>query len=92
MDKISLKVTLIKAHQETLQRLKDDYVSYQSGDNPEEAQDADDFSHKTQTEEYLEALEHQIRQRESEIETLRALDFGKKAFATEGAVALVNGQ
>ena len=48
MDKIDLKATLIKAHQETLQRLRDDYASYQSGSdlNLDEVRDADDNSHR----------------------------------------------
>jgi hypothetical protein len=94
MDKITLKATLIKAHQETLQRLRDEYASYQSDGNLnlEDVRDADDNSHREQTEEYLQALERQIHQRENEIETLRDLDFGSKNSVTEGAVALVNGQ
>jgi hypothetical protein len=94
MDKVTLKATLIKARQETLQRLRDDYASYQSGGSPspEDVRDADDDSHRKQAEEYLEALERQIHQRENEIEMLRNLDFGRKTSVTEGAVALVNGQ
>lgn len=94
MDKVILKATLIKAHQETLQRLRDDYASYQSEINPnlEDVRDADDISHRRQTQEYLEALERQIYQRENEITMLRDLDFGHKTSVTEGAVALVNGQ
>jgi hypothetical protein len=94
MDKVSLKSTLIKAHQETLQRLKDEYANYQSGGdlNLEDVRDADDNSHREQTEEYLQALERQIHQREKEIKLLHDLDFGRKASVTEGAVALVNGQ
>lgn len=94
MDKITLKATLINAHQQTLQRLRDEYASYQSGGdlNLEDVRDADDNSHREQTEEYLQALERQIHQRENEIETLRNLDFGRKTSVTEGAVALVNGQ
>jgi hypothetical protein len=94
MDKFTLKATLIKAHQETLERLKSEYASYQSGGNlnPEDVRDADDNSHREQTEEYLQAMERQIRQRQNEIETLRNLDFGRKTSVTEGAVALVNGQ
>lgn len=94
MDKVILKATLIKAHQQILQRLRDDYASYQSGGDPnlEEIQDADDNSHRRQTEEYLEALERQIHQRENEIQILRDLDFSSKTSVTEGAVALVNGQ
>ena len=94
MDKIALKATLIEAHKETLQRLRDDYASYQSGGNPnlEDVLDADDISHRRQTEEYLEALERQIHQRENEIEMLRNLDFGPKTSVTEGAVALAGGQ
>lgn len=94
MDKVTLKATLIKAHQETLQRLWDDYKSYQSGGKPnlEDVRDADDNSHRKQTEEYLQALERQIHQRENEIEMLRNLDFGRKTSVTEGAVALVDGQ
>jgi hypothetical protein len=93
MDKICLKTTLVKAHKETLQRLRDEYAGYQ-GDgnlNLEEVRDADDNSHREQAEEYLQALERQIHQRENEIETLRNLDFGPKDSAREGAVALVNG-
>ena len=94
MDKVTLKTTLIKAQQETLQRLKDEYASYQSGGNLnlEDVRDADDNSHREQTEEYLQAMERQIHQRENEIKTLRDLDFGRKTSVTEGAVALVNGQ
>lgn len=94
MDKVELKATLIRAHQETLRRLKDEYVTYQSGGNLnlEDVRDADDNSHREQTEEYLYALERQIHQRENEIETLRNLDFGHKTSVTEGAVALVDGQ
>ena len=94
MDKVTLKATLIKARQETLKRLRDDYASYQSGGNPnpEDVRVADDDSHRKQAEEYLEAMERQIHQRENEIEMLRNLDFGRKRFVTEGAVALVNGQ
>ena len=94
MDKITLKATLIKAHQETLQRLRDEYASYQSDGNLnlDDVRDADDNSHREQTEEYLQALERQIHQRENEIKMLRDLDFGNKNAVTEGAVALVNGQ
>ena len=94
MDKVTLKTTLIKAHQETLQRLRDEYASYQSGGNLnlEDVRDADDNSHREQTEEYLQAMERQIHQRENEIKILRDLDFGRKTSVTEGAVALVNGQ
>jgi hypothetical protein len=94
MDKITLKATLIKAHQETLQRLRDEYASYQSGGdlNLEDVRDADDNSHREQTEELLQAMERQIHQRENEIKVLRDLDFGNKSSVTEGAVALVNGQ
>ena len=94
MDKVTLKTTLIKAHQETLQRLRDEYASYQSGGNLnlEDVRDADDNSHREQTEEYLQAMERQIHQRENEIKMLRDLDFGRKTSVTEGTVALVNGQ
>jgi hypothetical protein len=94
MDKVTLKSTLIKAHQETLQRLRDEYASYQSGGNLnlEDVRDADDNSHREQTEEYLQAMERQIHQRENEIKVLRDVDFGRKTSVTEGAVALVNGQ
>lgn len=94
MDKIALKATLIKAHQETLERLKNEYAGYQSGGNLnlDDVRDADDNSHREQTEEYLQALERQIHQREEELTMLRNLDFGHKTSVTEGAVALVNGQ
>jgi hypothetical protein len=94
MDKIALKATLIKAHKETLQRLKEEYASYQTGGNLnlEEVRDADDNSHREQTEEYLEALERQIHQREHELKMLRDLDFGHKTSVEEGAVVLVAGQ
>lgn len=94
MDKVTLKATLIKQHEETLQRLRDDYANYQKGGNLnlDDVQDADDNSHKIQTEEYLEALERQIHQRENEIEMLRNLDFSTKTSVTEGAVVLVGGQ
>jgi hypothetical protein len=94
MDKLALKKTLIKAHEETLEELKTDYASNRSGENLslEDVQDADDHSHQKQNEEYLKAIEKQIQQREKEIERLYSLDFGSKTFVTEGAVALVNGQ
>jgi hypothetical protein len=94
MDKLALKTTLIKAHEETLQRLKDEYANYQSGGdlNLEDVRDADDNSHREQTEEILQAMERQIHQRENEIKLLRDLDFGRKTSVVEGAVALVNGQ
>jgi hypothetical protein len=94
MDKLTLKTTLIKAHQETLQRLRDEYASHQSGGdlNLEDVRDADDNSHREQTEEFLQAMERQIHQRENEIKVLRDLDFGSKNSVTEGAVALVNGR
>lgn len=94
MDKVTLKTTLIKAHEETLQRLRNEYANNQSGGNLnlEDVRDADDNSHREQTEEYLQAMERQIHQRENEIKTLRDLDFGRKTSVTEGAVALVNGQ
>jgi hypothetical protein len=94
MDKATLKTTLIKAHQETLQRLRDEYASHQteSNLNLEDVRDADDNSHREQTEEYLQAMERQIRLRENEIKILRDLDFSRKTSVTEGAVALVNGQ
>ena len=94
MDKVNLKTTLIKAHQETLQRLRDEYANYQSGGdlNLEDVRDADDDSHREQTEEILQAMERQIHQRENEIKMLRDLDFGSKTSVTAGAVALVNGQ
>jgi hypothetical protein len=94
MDKVTLKATLIKQHQETLQRLRNDYAAYQRGGdlNLEDVRDADDNSHREQTEEYLQALERQIHQRENEIKMLRDLDFGSKTSVAEGAVVLVNGQ
>jgi hypothetical protein len=94
MDKLALKETLIKAHQETLDQLKIEYSSNRGGGNLslEEVRDADDYSHRKQTEEYLQAMEKQIQQREKEIERLRSLDFGSKTLVTEGAVARVNGQ
>ena len=94
MDKVILKMTLIKAHQETLRRLRDEYANYQSEGNLnlEDVRDADDNSHREQAEEYLQAMERQIHQREDEIKKLRDLDFGRKTSVTEGAVALVNGQ
>ena len=94
MDKVTLKATLIKAHQETLERLKDEYANYQSGGNLnlDDVRDADDNSHREQTEEYLQAMERQIHQRENELKVLRDLDFSRKTSVTEGAVALVNGQ
>ena len=94
MDKVALKQTLIKAHEETLQNLKDEYASYQSEGNLnlDDVRDADDSSHREQAEEYLQAMERQIHQREKEIKLLRNLDFGRKTSVTEGAVALVNGQ
>lgn len=93
MDKVALKTTLIKAHLETLQRLRDEYENYQSDGNLnlEEVRDADDDSHREQTEEFLQALERQIHQREHEIKMLRDLDFSHKTAVTEGAVARVNG-
>ncbi len=93
MDKLTLKATLIKQHEETLQQLRNDYAAYQ-GDgnlNLEDVRDADDNSHREQAEEFLQALERQIHQRENEIKMLRDLDFGSKTSVTEGAVALVNG-
>ena len=44
MDKIIIKATLIKAHQETLQRLREEYASYQSGGNLnlDDVRDADE--------------------------------------------------
>jgi hypothetical protein len=94
MDKVDLKATLIKAHKETLQRLKDDYATYQNGADLslDEVRDADDISHREQTEEYLHALEKQIHQRENELEMLRNLDFSHKTCVTEGAVVQVEGQ
>ena len=94
MDKIALKATLIKTHQETLQRLKEEYASNQAGGNLnlEEVWDANDNSHREQTEEYLGPLERQIHQREHELKMLRTLDFGHKTAVEEGAVALVAGQ
>ena len=94
MDKITLKAMLIKTHKETLQRLREEYASYQSGGNLnlEDVRDADDNSHREQTEEYLQAMERQIHQHENEIKLLRDLDFGPKTTVTEGSVALVNGQ
>lgn len=93
MDKLTLKATLIKQHEETLQQLRNDYAAYQ-GDgnlNLEDVRDADDNSHREQAEEFLQALERQIHQRQNEIKMLGNLDFGRKASVTEGAVALVNG-
>lgn len=94
MDKLFLKAALIKAHQETVQRLRDQFASYQSGGNLnlEDVRDADDNSHREQTEELLQAMERQIHQRENEIEILRDIDFGSKTSVTEGAVVLVNNQ
>ena len=94
MDKLALKQTLIKAQEETLEELKTEYASNRSGGNLslDDVHDADDLSHRKQTEEYLKGMEDQIRQREKEIERLRSLDFGRKTLVTEGAVALVNGQ
>lgn len=94
MDKITLKVTLIKQHEETLQDLLDDYANYRNGGKPnlEDVYDADDISHKAQAEEYLEVLERQIHQRENELEMLRNLDFGPKSSVTNGSIALVDGK
>ena len=94
MDKVILKSTLLKAHRETLRRLKDEYASHQSGGdlNLEDVRDADDDSHREQTEEFLQAMEIQIHQREDEIKMLLDLDFSPKSSVTEGAVALVNGK
>ena len=94
MDKLALKETLTKAHQETLEELKTEYATNRSGGNLslDDVHDADDHSHRKQTEEYLQGIEKQIHQREKEIERLRSLDFGRKTLVTEGAVALVNGQ
>ena len=94
MDKLALKETLIKAHQETLEELKTEYASNRSAGNLslDDVHDADDLSHRKQTEEYLKGMENQIQQREKEIERLRSVDFGDKTLVTEGAVALVNGQ
>jgi hypothetical protein len=94
MDKLTLKNTILKAQQETIDRLKKEYESYQSGGdlNLEDVRDLDDNSHREETEEYLQALETQIRQREWELEKLQGLDFGSKSSVTEGAVAQVNGQ
>ena len=93
MDKVALKTTLIQAHRETLERLRNEYENYQSEGNLnlDEVRDADDDSHREQAEEFLQALERQIHQREKEINMLRELDFGRKTSVTEGAVALVNG-
>ena len=81
-------------HQETLQHLRQKSASYQSGGslNLEDVRDADDNSHREETEEYLQAMERQIHQRENEIKVLRDIDFGHKNSVTEGAVAQVNGQ
>ena len=94
MDKVILKATLVKQHEKTLQRLRDDYADHQTEGNLnlEDVRDADDNSHREQAGEYLQALERQIRQREKEIELLRELDFSRKTSITAGAVALVNGQ
>lgn len=94
MDKLTLKNTILKSHQETLEQLKKEYKNYQSGGdlNREEVNDLEDHSHREETEEYLQPLERQIHHREREIENLRDLDFGRKTSVTEGAVALVNGQ
>ncbi|UAY56011.1 hypothetical protein [Arachidicoccus terrestris] len=93
MDKIHLKANLIKAHEQTIQGLKEDYANLQTEGNLnlEDVRDLDDNSHREQAEEYLYALERQISQRETELRQLRNLDFGKKDAVTEGAVALVNG-
>ena len=94
MDKVELKATLLKAHQETLRRLREEYAGYQSGGNLnlEDVRDADDDSHREQTEEYLQAMEKQIHQRENEIAMLRDLEFSPKTSVSPGAVALVNGR
>jgi hypothetical protein len=93
MDKLALKATLIKAHLETLDQLKNEFADNQRESNLslEDVRDADDDSHREQTEEYLQSLQRQIQQREKELEKLRNLDFGRKDLVTEGAVALVNG-
>ncbi|WP_242917270.1 hypothetical protein [Pontibacter liquoris] len=94
MDKLTLKATLIKAHHQTLQRLRAAYVTFQKGGNLDltDVQDLDDHSHREQAEEYLQALERQIHQREDEMEMLYSLDFGHKTSVTTGAVVLVDGQ
>lgn len=94
MDKTTLKAALIKAHQEVLQHLRVEYISCQNSGNLnlDDVRDADDNSHRRQTEEYLETLERQIHQRHNEIKALRDLDFGHKTYVTEGAATLVNGQ
>lgn len=90
MDKLALKDTLIKAHRETLEELKTEYATNRTGENLslDDVHDADDHSHRKQTEEYLQAMEKQIHQREMEIERLRSLDFSRKTLG--GAVALAS--
>lgn len=93
MDKITLKATLIRQHEDTLQGLLADYANYRKGGilSLGDVHDADDTSHKTQAEEYLEVLEKQIHQRENELEALKNLDFGPKLSVTKGSIALVGG-
>ncbi len=94
MDKLTLKATLIKAQSETLEQLRNEFANNQSESrlSLEDVRDADDNSHREQTEEYLQSMERQIYQREKELGNLLNLDFGHKDFVTEGAVALVNGE
>ncbi len=95
MDKVTLKTTLIKAHQETLQRLKDEYASQQSGGNLnlEDVRDADDNStQRTDGRIFAGHWKGRFISGRSEIKVLRDLDFGHKTSVTAGAVALVNGQ
>jgi hypothetical protein len=93
MDKLELKAMLIRAHEETLAQLQREFADNQRESNLslEDVRDADDDSHREQTEEYLQSLERQIHQREEELKKLRMLDFGHKDLVTEGAVAQVNG-
>jgi hypothetical protein len=76
MDKVTLKIKLIEARGNA-STLKEEHANYQSGGNlnPEDVRDADDDSHREQTEEYLQALEREIHQRENEIKTFRDLAF-----------------
>ena len=69
MDKLTLKATLIKAQSETLEQLRNEFANNQSGRlSLEDVRDADDNSHREQTEEYLQSMERQIYQREKELE------------------------
>ncbi len=94
MDKLALKLEIIKNQNEQLKTLEDDYANYQESSklNLDDNLDTDDLSHRTQAQEYTQVLDKQIHQLSDDLKKITNTSFDKKNIITSGAVAKVNGQ